>query len=314
MELNDATNIEVGSCIRDTTLYRIMEKKKLECFNDLADVNLIIDDYEARPGNQIRIQKSQKDTFRLYRCCEQVKCTFQVRFSRRQSDGLCFLSKLSTQHSGVRRSSRCADGRRQKQCQKKLPLLSKETPPQKRWKSSLQPLQPLLENVAPKPSAECANPPDGAQVSHVLLSRDCLNVIAPMFVQVYRNLKSMIEKEDMQWTMLRIAHEQSPIPLIGEAMHMMVKMLQQEEATDSVVEVGERDVCSAQCPKPYVQRNASFVKEFLEVVNRDSKTNVLKSILVTLKAEGFRFLEKQEMHGNWQPMSMALAINLFEDE
>ena len=63
-----------------------------------------------------------------------------------------------------------------------------------------------------------------------------------MFVQVYRNLKSMIEKEDMQWTMLRIAHEQSPIPLIGEAMHMMVKMLQQEEATDSVVELGERDV------------------------------------------------------------------------
>jgi hypothetical protein len=64
-----------------------------------------------------------------------------------------------------------------------------------------------------------------------------------MFVQVFRNLKSMIEKEDMQWTtMLRITHEQSPIPLIGEAMRMMVKRLQQEEATDSVVELGERDV------------------------------------------------------------------------
>ena len=81
MELNDATNIEVGSCIRDTTLYRIMEKKKLECFNDLADVNLIIDDYKAWTGNQLQIQKSQKDAFRVYRCCEHVKCTFQVRFS-----------------------------------------------------------------------------------------------------------------------------------------------------------------------------------------------------------------------------------------
>jgi hypothetical protein len=29
------------------------------------------------------------------------------------------------------------------------------------------------------------------------------------------------------------------------------------------------------------------VKENLEAVDRDSKTNVLKSILVTLKAEGF---------------------------
>jgi hypothetical protein len=42
------------------------------------------------------------------------------------------------------------------------------------------------------------------------------------------------------------------------------------------------------------------VKENLEAVDRDSKTNVLKSILVTLQAGGFRFLEKQEMHGNWQ--------------
>jgi hypothetical protein len=55
MELNDAINNEVDSRISDTTLYRIMKEKKLECFNDLADVNLIIDDYEARTGNQLRI-------------------------------------------------------------------------------------------------------------------------------------------------------------------------------------------------------------------------------------------------------------------
>jgi hypothetical protein len=44
-----------------------MEDKKLECFNDSADVNLIIDDYEAWDGNQLRIQKFQKDTCRVYR-------------------------------------------------------------------------------------------------------------------------------------------------------------------------------------------------------------------------------------------------------
>jgi hypothetical protein len=116
-----------------------------------------------------------------------------------------------------------------------------------------------------------------------------------MFVQVFRNLKSIIEKEDKQWTMLRIAHEQSPIPLIGEAMQIMVERLQQEKATNSVVELGERDVFSAQCPKAYVQCTASFVKEYFKAVDRDSKTNVLKSILLTLKAAGFRFLEKQEI-------------------
>ena len=52
MELNDATNNKVDSRISDTTFYRIMKEKKLECFNALADVNLIID--ATKLGLEIR--------------------------------------------------------------------------------------------------------------------------------------------------------------------------------------------------------------------------------------------------------------------
>jgi hypothetical protein len=112
---DDTNNNDADSGKSDTVVYQIMDEMKLECFKDLDDVNSIIDAYEARTGNCLRIEKSEKGTFRVYRCCEHVQCTYQVRFSRRQLDGLFVLSKASVKHHGVQRLSRGADGRRRKQ-------------------------------------------------------------------------------------------------------------------------------------------------------------------------------------------------------
>jgi arabinogalactan endo-1,4-beta-galactosidase len=56
------------------------------------------------------------------------------------------------------------------------------------------------------------------------------------------------------------------------------------------------------------------MKEYLEAVDRDSKTNVLKSILVTLKAEGFWFREKQEMHATGSQWAWRWKSKFLEDE
>ena len=159
------------------------------------------------------------------------------------------------------------------------------------------------------PSVACANQQQEfrTQGSHALLSKDRVDVLASTFREGFRNLTSIGDKEDMQWTMSRIAHQQSRIPLISEAMHMMVESLEQEEAQEPVVELGERDVCVGRSPKAYVQLTTLFVEEYVEAI--DMK-NVLKRIFVTLKAEGFRFLEKQKTRGNWQPMSVASAIKI----
>ena len=95
----------------DTALYRIMEEQQLESFKDLNDVSALIDSYESQTGNRLRIQKSLKDRFRVYHCCVHVDCPFQVRFSKRRSDGLYVIKKLTTKHSTVLRPTRAADGR-----------------------------------------------------------------------------------------------------------------------------------------------------------------------------------------------------------
>jgi hypothetical protein len=102
----------------DTALYRIMEEKQLEFFKDLNDVDVIIESYESQTGNRLRIQKSLKDKFRVYHCCVHVDCPFQVRFSKRRSDGLYAVKTLKSKHSTVLRPSRAADGRHLKKRRK----------------------------------------------------------------------------------------------------------------------------------------------------------------------------------------------------
>jgi hypothetical protein len=159
---------------------------------------------------------------------------------------------------------------------------------------------------------ECAKLPDEKKPSLVsILSRDRLAVLAPLFTKAFKDLKSEKENEDMQWTILRLAHEQSPIPLIGEAMRMIVESLEQQvQIPATVTELEETDVCATRTPKAFVERTALFVEEYAEVEGKEAKTNVLKRIVVSLKAEGFRFLEEQQMEGWWQPMSMASAIQI----
>jgi hypothetical protein len=113
----DATGDEAQDCdsgTTDTALYRIMEEKQSECFNNLDEVTAIINAYKARTGNRLRIQKSLKDKFRVYHCCVYVDCRFQVRFSRRRSDGLFVISRLKPKHSSVQCPSHAADGRQLK--------------------------------------------------------------------------------------------------------------------------------------------------------------------------------------------------------
>jgi hypothetical protein len=94
-----------------------MEDHDMQCFKDFVDVNCLIDEYEQVTGNHLRIQKSQVDKFRVYRCCEHVNCSFQVRFSRRRSDGYFVLSTSpeKLKHSGERRAPKASGDRNYKQ-------------------------------------------------------------------------------------------------------------------------------------------------------------------------------------------------------
>ena len=105
----------------DTTLYRIMHKVKIDCFKDLDDAFSIIEIYETMTWNQLRIQQSVVDKFRVHRCSSHVACPFLVRFSRRHSDGKFVLSRMNPKHSEVLRTNCAVDGwQLKKRCQGQL--------------------------------------------------------------------------------------------------------------------------------------------------------------------------------------------------
>ena len=104
----------VSALSGDTTFYDLMKEAKLQCFPTLEAVNPIVEAYEVRTGNYLRIKRSINDKFRVYECREHLGCPFQIRISRRRADGSFVVSKMKTKHSDVRRPAKAKDGRKWK--------------------------------------------------------------------------------------------------------------------------------------------------------------------------------------------------------
>ena len=104
----------VSALSGDTIFYDVMNEAKLECFPTLEAVNPIVEAYEARTGNYLRIKRSINKQFRVYECREHLECPFQIRISRRRVDGSYVVSKMKTHHSDVRRDPKAKDGRQWK--------------------------------------------------------------------------------------------------------------------------------------------------------------------------------------------------------
>ena len=91
----------VSSLSGDTVIYDVMREANLTCFPSLEAVKPIVEAYEARSGNYLRIKRSITDKFRVYQCREHVQCPFEIRFSRRRSDGLFVISRMKTRSTAI---------------------------------------------------------------------------------------------------------------------------------------------------------------------------------------------------------------------
>jgi hypothetical protein len=93
----------------------VMDDAKVESFADeLEDINPIVQMYEQRSGNSLRIKRSINGKYRVSQCMEHLNCPFEIRFSRRRSDGLFVITQMRVHHAGVRRAAVAADGRQWK--------------------------------------------------------------------------------------------------------------------------------------------------------------------------------------------------------
>ena len=95
----------------DVLFYDIMRDAKVDCFATLEEVMPLIETYEIRSGNHLRVQRSLRNQFKQFQCREHVDCPFQILISRRRSDGRFGVSKIKGLHGDVRRAPLAADGR-----------------------------------------------------------------------------------------------------------------------------------------------------------------------------------------------------------
>jgi hypothetical protein len=100
--------------LSDTTFYKVMAEAKIDSFAEMDHIDPLLEIYEQKTGNHLRIKRSINGKFRVYQCREHINCPFEIRFSRRRSDGMYTVSRMTTRHAEVRRPSLAADGRKWK--------------------------------------------------------------------------------------------------------------------------------------------------------------------------------------------------------
>jgi hypothetical protein len=99
----------------DLAMETILQDSNMQVFACLDDVSSIVSTYENQTGNRLRILRSERNKYRLYRCTAHVDCTYEVLFGRKRLDGNLMLKRIQNKHGGVHSASRARDGRRWKE-------------------------------------------------------------------------------------------------------------------------------------------------------------------------------------------------------
>ncbi len=97
-----------------TNFYKVMKDANVDSFAEMDQINPIVEMYEQRTGNHLRIKRSINGKFRVYQCREHINCPFEIRFARRRSDGMYVVSWMKTYHAEVHRAPLAANGRQWK--------------------------------------------------------------------------------------------------------------------------------------------------------------------------------------------------------
>jgi MULE transposase domain/Ulp1 protease family, C-terminal catalytic domain len=106
---------ESGRMQVDTVFRALLKDLKVDSFATLQDVEPLINDYERETGNHLVVRRSNRQTFRVYRCAEHPDCPFKVHVGRRRHDGRYCVKATVYKHSMGRRPARAGGGRKWKE-------------------------------------------------------------------------------------------------------------------------------------------------------------------------------------------------------
>jgi hypothetical protein len=112
--LSKAEDSTLTAASSDTNFYKVMKDANVDSFAEMDQINPIVEMYEQRTGNHLRIKRSINGKFRVCQCREHINCPYEIRFVRRRSDGIHVVSRMKTYHAEVRRAPLAANGRQWK--------------------------------------------------------------------------------------------------------------------------------------------------------------------------------------------------------
>ena len=85
----------------DQVLQHLLRRRGVESFQCLEAIDPLIDEYERRSQNKLKIKKSSPNCFRLFICTEHAKCQYQI-FVGKRPDGLFGVTRMFSHHFGHR--------------------------------------------------------------------------------------------------------------------------------------------------------------------------------------------------------------------
>jgi hypothetical protein len=143
------------------------------------------------------------------------------------------------------------------------------------------------------------------QRDQILTTLSTIESVLPsvdLFKKDFKSSASEKDKSDVLWKALRFAHETSPIAAVTEFMNTMVAKL--DESSAVVADYGEKDIVERRYTKAtaFHERVSAFVEGY-SCAPAKSKIHFLVNTVLTLRGEGFRFLEKAT-GGGYQEMDL----------
>jgi hypothetical protein len=83
----------------DQLLQHLLRKRRDELFQSLEDIEPLISEYKRASGNDLRVNKTVPNSFRLYVCKGHAKCPYQI-FVGKRPDGTFAVKRIVSQHQG----------------------------------------------------------------------------------------------------------------------------------------------------------------------------------------------------------------------
>jgi hypothetical protein len=125
--------------------------------------------------------------------------------------------------------------------------------------------------------------------------------VASLCAEAFRNATNEHEREEYTWTVFRLVADEFKVKVVDDIKGMIRQCFDEVQPCRVVEELREMDIHVARMTKAYKLRTEDLFQQYNWLSKTNTKlykTESLKAMWLSLKKEGFRFLEQEMKHGD----------------